>query len=112
MKAVKQATKSTIRLHFLKSAKKSPCAQTHPQRTKRIQLSFKELIREQPILKATYLNLKTASFRDDYSAAVIANRKGAPLTQALVPSKHPTADERVPATGWASILGSDLQLLQ
>nr|QKI32034.1 hypothetical protein [Ombrophytum subterraneum] len=91
MKAVKQATKSTIRLHFLKSAKKSPCAQTHPQRTKRIQLSFKELIREQPILKATYLNLKTASFRDDYSAAVIANRKGAPLTQALVPSKHPTA---------------------
>jgi hypothetical protein len=39
------------------------------------------------------------SFRDDYFAAVIANRKGAPLTQALVPSKHPTADERVPATG-------------
>lgn len=28
MKAVKQATKSTIRLHFLKSAKKSPWAQT------------------------------------------------------------------------------------
>lgn len=76
-----------------------PSAGPPPQRTKRIQLSFKELIREQPILKATYLNLKTASFRDDYSAAVIANRKGAPLTQALVPSKHPTADERVPATG-------------
>jgi hypothetical protein len=76
MKAVKQATKSTIRLHFLKSAKKSPWAQTLPQGTKRIQLSFKELIREQPILKATYLNWKTASFRDDYSAAVIANRKG------------------------------------
>ena len=99
MKAVKQATKSTIHLHFLKSAKKSPCGQTPPQRTKRIQLSFIELIREQPILKATYLNLKTASFRDDYSAAVIANRKEAPLTQALIPSKHPTADERVPATG-------------
>ena len=47
----------------------------------------------------TYLNLKTAYSRDDYSAAVIANRKGAPVTQALVPSKHPTADERVLATG-------------
>lgn len=56
MKAVKQATKSTIRLHFLKSAKKSPWAQTHPQGTKRIQLSFKELIREQPILKFEFEN--------------------------------------------------------
>lgn len=75
--------------------------QTNPQGTKRIQLSFKE-----PILKATYLNLKTASSRDDYSAAVIAKRKGAPLTQALVPSKHPTADEIVPATGGASRIRS------
>jgi len=33
---------------------------------------------------------------DDYSAAVIANRKGAPLTQALVPSKHPTTDDLFP----------------
>jgi len=71
--------------------------QNHPQGTKRIQFSFKELIREQPILKATYLNLKTTSFRDDYSATVIANRKGAPLTQALVPSRHPTTDDLFPS---------------
>lgn len=44
------------------------------------------------------MNLKTASSRDDYYAAVIANRKGAPLTQALVPSKHPTTDSIVPET--------------
>jgi hypothetical protein len=86
MKAVKQATKSTIRLHFLKNA---TCAQTHPQRTKRIQLSFK--VKFENNLFYNLFEFEN-SFRDDYFAAVIANRKGAPLTQALVPSKHPTAD--------------------
>lgn len=47
-----------------------------------------------------YQQRPTAYSRDDYSAAVIANRKGAPFTQAPVPSKHPTAEKRVPVTSF------------